>query len=102
MSVLRAKLASPWVTVSPEAARSLEDELARELSLGHALYGMRVAAIARRTDRDDVLFELRDSPPKCAVVHLTYQPESSPEWPIARIFESIDAWSGSGETEEQP
>jgi len=83
----------PWVPVSKDHAPLLKGELSRELPAGHALYGHHARAIARRLDRDDVLF-LLDGGPCVAVVHLTYlsQPEQTPEWPWARVFANLEEW----------
>ncbi len=101
MTISSASFPSPWMAVTPEAARYLEKELERELSLGHALHGIRAVAIARRPDRDEVLFQLPGSQPRYAEVHLTYQVESSPDWPRTRIFESLTAWSTPCESDVQ-
>src|SRR6266508_3561019 len=84
---------APWVPVSKEHTPMLEAELSRELPAGHALYGRQARAIARRLDRDDVLF-LLDGGPRVAVVHLTYssRPEQAPEWPWARVFVNLEEW----------
>ena len=58
----------PWTEV--EAKGFFEEELARELSNTHPLFGKTVKAIARRIDNDDVLFEIGKE--EMAVVHLTY------------------------------
>jgi hypothetical protein len=53
------------------SANKLEDEYASEIAKGHPLYGVPVRAIGRRTDRDDVLFQLLRHLCDDAVVHLT-------------------------------
>jgi hypothetical protein len=65
---------APWCGLEASAAASLEAQLGRELSRRHILFGRRVAAIARRQDSDDVLFELDGAGPggPLAVVHLTW------------------------------
>jgi len=80
----------PWVPVSKDHAPLLKGELSRELPAGHALYGRHARAIARRLDRDDVLF-LLDGGPCVAVVHLTYlsQPEQTPD---GRGLECLLTW----------
>jgi hypothetical protein len=45
-----------------------------------------------RQDCDDVLFYLGESAPSFAVVHLTYQRETQPEWPSTTLFDSLAAW----------
>jgi hypothetical protein len=51
----------------------LHEELRRELSGRHQLYGVTARAVARRQDNDDVLFELfgSNAPAEFAMVHLT-------------------------------
>lgn len=62
------------------------DELLREVSRDHVLYGMDAKVIARRQDIDDFLFELSDG--RFANVHLTWAKETNPEWPATEIYES--------------
>ena len=83
----------PWVPVSDETERvGLEAELHRELGPGHVLFRRLARAIARRHDRDDVLFEV-GQPAQFAVVHLTYaaHPEKEP-WPMADLFDTLAAF----------
>jgi hypothetical protein len=56
------------------------------------LFGLSVVALARRYDRDDVLFELADG--RVAEVHLTWtgKPERDPCWPETTIFGSCALW----------
>jgi hypothetical protein len=42
----------PWCFTAP----GLEQELIREVSLKHPLYGVQALAVGRREDNDDVLF----------------------------------------------
>ena len=80
-----------WAKVTSATERQeLEDELIRELSTDHILHGVNVAAVGRRSRRDDVLFRLADG--RFAQVHLTRRFESSPEWPSTDIYESFAAW----------
>jgi hypothetical protein len=72
-----------WHSVSGDEAQTLEHELARELPAGHALKGVKVRAVARRLDRDDVAFELEDG--RCCVVHLTWNVETDPRWPHSEL-----------------
>jgi len=78
----------PWVAIDLENRAALEKELGRELPDGHILFRSGVSALARRVDRDDVLFQVAGSP-KLAVVHLTYSVESDPKWPTTLIYESF-------------
>ncbi len=79
----------PWACLSDDQERDrLDAELHREVGPGHVLFQSKVRALARRTDRDDVLFEVDDGP-TVAVVHLTYAVESKPDWPATRLYASI-------------
>jgi len=72
--------------------QSLVAELQREVQQGHALFGVPVSVLARRQDRDDVLFELHDGSNRLAQVHLSWQPESNLAWPHTQLFVDQDAW----------
>ena len=85
-------LLEPWYQVSDPA---LVAELTRELPPGHALFGKDVRVIARRRDRDDVLFEICDGTQRLAKVHLTYTKESDPSWPSTQLFSSQAEWIAS-------
>jgi len=87
-------LQEPWSQVS-QFANNLEQELKRELSTNHPLHGCNATAVAQRTDSDDVLFQLENSPHKYAVVHLTWSGQTEPDarWPDTRFFKSIQEWS---------
>jgi len=80
-------LLEPWYSlVDPEPR--LGQELYKEISKNHILYGEKVNAIARRRDNDDVLFELIDSKNKYAIVHLTWKSkiEKDVSYPRTQIF----------------
>ena len=85
---------APWVWIDDdEDRRHAAEELKRELTEGHVLYGRRVLPVARRVDQDDVLFFLPDSPQALAAVHLTYNgPELDPRWPETELYDSIGKW----------
>jgi hypothetical protein len=88
-------LLDPWTAVAPGASEALEKELRRELSPGHILHGLSLRAVARRTDRDDVVFEARGSG-ECAAVHLTWTGRTErPPFPTTRRFASLDAWAST-------
>ena len=81
-------LLEPWHRVN--SAESLEAELARELLPGHRLHGRTgLRAVARRADRDDVLF-VDDT--LAAVVHLTWSKETDPALPSADVYPSLELW----------
>jgi hypothetical protein len=79
----------PWRPVTADEAAGLERELARELGRGHALHRKQACAVARRVDCDDVLFLVENGNAPLAVVHLTWQRESRPEWPVHLLFLSV-------------
>ena len=84
------EFAEPWHEITSEAERKdLSKELRREVSIWHALAWKRPRAIARRQDRDDVLFELGSD--RWAIVHLTWHREWNRRWPATRTFESSEA-----------
>lgn len=82
----------PWIPVAE--GNSFVDELQRELSSLHPLFGCRVKAIGYRGDQDDVLFELLDKPPQLAVAHLTWKmsEEPDPTWPWTVIYADRADW----------
>jgi hypothetical protein len=59
----------PWYALAEGECIALRAELTRELPPGHALQGIQVKCLARRQDRDDVLFELQDGSGRFASVH---------------------------------
>jgi hypothetical protein len=71
----------------------LTKELQRELSPGHAVFGLPITPIARRRDQDDVLFSIQDGTGRVAIVHLTWKgsPESPP-FPWATLYRSFADW----------
>lgn len=78
------QLLEPWQQT--DNAAFYETELKKELSFFHPLNWKRVRAVAIRTDRDDVLFEVLNGSSKYAVVHLTWQKESSPKFPSTHFY----------------
>lgn len=80
----------PWASCDEH----LEEQLQKEVSQGHVLYGVKAKAIARRVDTDDVLFELADHEFNFAMVHLTWQEKpSSPEWPYTEMYRDFSDWA---------
>jgi hypothetical protein len=74
------ELPSGWFSVQPTTAGQLEAELRRELCAAHPLFNLPVRAIARRGDRDEVLFRSACDD-RVFVVHLTWSEENDPRWP---------------------
>ncbi|MCO6043129.1 hypothetical protein NG895_04360 [Aeoliella sp. ICT_H6.2] len=96
----------PW---HPCSDACFEDELRRELCVGHVLHGLDAIVVARRHDMDDFLFELSDG--RFANVHLTWSSESNPAWPSTEIYDSrlameieiqrqIDEWKQLGPADQ--
>ncbi|QEH35600.1 hypothetical protein OJF2_41530 [Aquisphaera giovannonii] len=86
-------LPETWQPIAEGAAANLTAELARELSPGHPLSAIPVAAVALGPDPDDVLFRLLDGSGRLAVVHLTWRQgiESLP-WPFTTLYDDEAAW----------
>jgi hypothetical protein len=86
------QLLSPWESIDPAKSTKFEDEYAVEIGKAHPLYGVPVKAIARRVDRDDVLFRLLRHLCDYAVVHLTWsgREEVGPMWPALEIYADDD------------
>ena len=83
----------PWhPIVNADEQRGLVSELRRELPQGHPLFGSDVSPIARRQDRDDVLFNLNDG--RVAIVHLTWSGKAEPtaKFRLTTFFDSVDSF----------
>jgi len=91
--VSKIRWRDPWHAISSDYASKAEVEIHREMCAGHVLFGRSVAAVGYRQDCDDVLFYVGESAPSFAVVHLTYQKETRPEWPATALFDSLAAWT---------
>lgn len=86
------RLIEPWAPFPDDANRvAFEQQLRREIGLGHVLEGIRAVAIARRFDRDDALFALETG--GWAIVHLQrgQGAPTSPRWPSTRLFDTLEA-----------
>jgi len=86
------ELLTPWHLLSDRRAKILSAELASEIRPLHPLHGLSAKAVAARTDRDDVLFEVAGGDAPLAVVHLTWRKETDPRWPSVKFFGSWDHW----------
>lgn len=89
---------APWRPIAGEEATGLERVLRREVGHNHEVHGLRVRALARRVDCDDVLFAVEDGTGRVVNVHLTWTqdpPERFP-CPIATFFSSFDVWRRDG------
>jgi len=83
----------PWTPVG-QFSQNLVNELRRELTPGHPLFGLDAYPIAQRTDADDVLFQFGINQPIFAVVHLTWSGEPEPDnsWPTFESYTSMEDW----------
>ena len=83
----------PWESVN-DSGDVFVSELRRELAEGHILFSVTVAAVARRTDCDDVLFATADPSKPLAAVHLTWsgRAEPDPPWPHTMLYQSWQDW----------
>jgi hypothetical protein len=70
------------------ADKRLNNQLEKEISRGHILYGKDVKIIARRQDNDDVLYAVFDSDFKYAKVHLTWSQSklSDTNYPMTKTY----------------
>ena len=82
----------PWYALGENECAELEAELSRELPAGHVLKSIPVRCLARRQDRDDVLFKIADGSGRFTTVHLTWQVEREPTWPSVVIFQDAEQW----------
>jgi RNAse (barnase) inhibitor barstar len=70
----------------------LVDELAREVTPGHVLFGAKVFVYAQRFDCDEVLFALDDGSERVASVHLTWAGRGDATWPLTTMFSCLTEW----------
>ena len=89
-----------WVAVDPVSGKNVSMELARETATGHALHGSTCVKVARRIDRDDVLFKVIGAGAPFHVVHSTWDKETSSEWPEARPYRDFEAFLADPESNE--
>lgn len=85
--------AAPWQAAHSEHVAGLTAELQRELPSGHVLAGLTVVPIAHRSDRDDVLFRIGDSPYRFAAVHLTFARKTNPAWPSTEVYDTFEQFA---------
>ncbi|MEI5906661.1 hypothetical protein WAK64_06270 [Bacillus spongiae] len=78
-------LEDPWWVITKSMAEVLNNELIKELSPSHVLYGKKSVAVARRNDNDDVIYWVNEID-KYAIVHLTYSKENSSAFPSTKLF----------------
>ena len=83
----------PWSVLTADRAELLTARLRTVLPEGHALYRVKLRAVAARIDCDDVLFEIENSSMRLAVVHMTWRAESDPTWPKTSLFRDWPQWA---------
>jgi hypothetical protein len=85
---------SEWSALnSSRDTTSAADELQKELSAGHILFGFVLVPIARRTDDDTILVWINDGTERLAEVHLTWRASlEEPPYPLTQIFDNVDDW----------
>lgn len=94
-ALVRRALPEGWRAVEGAERVVLEAELAREVLPEHVLASVMTTALARRDDRDEVLFLVHGAPFVLAHVHLTWSAPAS-DWPDTTTFPSIQAWHAGG------
>ena len=77
------------------AHRGLNNQLEKEISRGHILYGKDTKTIAIRRDNDDVLFAVFDADFKYAKVYLTWSRSklSDNSYPIIKTYPDNKDWA---------
>jgi hypothetical protein len=86
------ELVHPWQPAGAEGP-DLATELEVEVAPGHPLHDRRCRAIARRVDRDEVLFATSGADPRVFVVSLTGSGHrEAPPLPEAVAFPSLGDW----------
>jgi hypothetical protein len=84
----------PWWAIDETTAAAFEAELQRELSPGHALYGLPMRALGQGWNGDDVLFSITDGSGRVATAHLTWRRSAEPPpWPDSAIYDNFAAWA---------
>lgn len=78
-----------WMPLDSRTAAHLLVELRRELCPGHLLFDRQLRAVGQSRPQDDVLFESLDGDGAVYVVHLTWNPETNPNWPHTTRFETM-------------
>lgn len=71
----------------------LNNELHREMPIGHALYGLDTVFIAVCTWTHKDFIVATNAPDKpIALVHLTWSEETDPIWPRTTVFRRVEDW----------
>lgn len=84
----------PWCAITEYPAdhkEILAQELTKELSAEHPLFGLALSILAKREDRDDILLENNT---EYYIVHLTWSGKTEAEgFPTSQHFPDFDALS---------
>jgi hypothetical protein len=83
------QLPEAWIAVNGEIAAKLVAELHREMPVSHQLHGLHVRAVARRLDRDAVLYDSEDDA-QVFLVHLTWSMQRDPAGPWTETYRDLD------------
>lgn len=83
----------PYSKISDTDKEFFLEELNREITDGHRLFGLEVTPIAKNVQNDDILFQLSDG--RLAVVHLTWsgRKERDSNFPWSKVYDSLEALS---------
>jgi hypothetical protein len=84
------KWLEPWVPTGLGA----EKELEKEVGAGHVLFQRKCTPIARRIDRDEILFLVQNSDGLHAAVHLTWsgKKELDTHFPKTILYQKLEDW----------
>lgn len=75
------------------ANEQLVEELNREMTVGHKLFGESLSAVSVYVlTHKDFLFTTETPNKPIACVHLTWSVETDPKWPMTNIYNSLDEW----------
>ena len=78
-----------WMSVRGDESLNVVAELRREMPAGHALATRKLFPVARHKGRDDVLLRTIGPDAQLWLVHMTWRPETDPQWPRARPFRTV-------------
>jgi hypothetical protein len=83
------ELEEPWYE---EENQNFIQELKKEVSVAHILWGKNLKVIAKREDCDDILFQVENADFDYAVVHLTWtsKVELNAIYPRTRTYKTWD------------
>jgi hypothetical protein len=79
----------PWEEVPEQKKVVFQDELVREVTATHPLFGLHTEPIGRSLSNDDVLFKISGES-RLAVVHLTWSGSGNHTYPLTKFFDEWD------------